>query len=469
MPLLSKTLIKINRLIPRDAKQLTIENIRNAFRTLVTDYNAQILSRKRHSNKLLSAEKLINSQSSLPEILITLDQLRDALERDKSSFALKALQPILTALQLNPIQQKTSGSDEKILREPETLLEEKSDHSPTSAPPTAPVLSSPALSESDSDSKRQQAAAILIQKRFRTFNAQKKYKITHLKPTEQESYQALVVGNDPVIDKLDKYKQEHDDKHTIAVVGTSVLRSIEIGLELSNSSKLPKIIIIDNSKEVTALWDKLRAFSTTYPNKSDFFKFLPRFLSDNIDLYRDLKEEEAPKGARAPSQDIMVYLQGLSKKYGFANLVKAITATTVIKQNWQNRSTFQKLKASLDQLGISKIYVYPSNIVSYVDDDGDKRAILENISLLDPQLIIHTDDEKGYPEKVFLLEDSKPDTALTTLPKPMPDPFSLRSSSPSTTSSGLGGLPPGVTLIRFSPGTTSSSPPSPSPFFPFHP
>ncbi len=253
-------------------------------------------------------------------------------------------------------------------------------------------------------------------------NTNNKFGITPLAPEEQVSSLAVVVGNDPIIKGLEKYKQDEKDRTPIAIIGTSMLRSIEIALQLSNGITQPEIIIIDHSQQVIDLWDKLKEFSKETATQESFFRLLPDFLAVNRNLYHDLSKNVDP---RYPVQDIVKYLQGLVENFGFQTIRRAIIAATVIPQKWQHEETFQKLKQELHNLGIVKKYLYASNIIVGVPYTVSIN-IMENVRLLNPTLCIHTDAVsnslygrgKYRPENAFLLEHADPDKTVDFLAPP---------------------------------------------------
>lgn len=268
-------------------------------------------------------------------------------------------------------------------------------------------------------------AATTIQKNVRGFLARRKYGIKHLSKDQQDSYPAFVVGNDPVMPaSLDKY---NEPTKKIALIGTSGMRVVSIACKLGNPKNIPKIILIDNSKEVYEFWYAMREFvkdDIKAATEQLFLKNLPSFLGSHIHLYRDLPDDcyasEAPPGVKYLNQNVHTYFIALIKKYGYDYVRSVICHTSLIKQSWADSSVFVKVKNILSYLGIDKIYMYPSNIAACIDNAQIRTQVLENISKTNPILSIHTDccSVHGFPEKVYLLENNNPAYVSNTIFSP---------------------------------------------------
>jgi hypothetical protein len=84
--------------------------------------------------------------------------------------------------------------------------------------------------------------------------------------------------------------------------------------------------------------------------------------------------------------------------------------TSLLRQSWADTDVFAKIKNILIYHGINKVYLYPSNIISCVDDISVQDAILKNIQQLSPVVAIHTDLNliEDKPEKVILTTNQDP-------------------------------------------------------------
>lgn len=255
-------------------------------------------------------------------------------------------------------------------------------------------------------------AATTIQTLARGFLARKKYKIDQLAPFKQKDYPAFVVGNDPFMPaELDNY---HQPSEKIALIATSGMRAVSLACKLGNPKNTPKIILIDNSMQVHKFWQAMKEFVNNdklAATEAMFLEKLPSFLKRNTEYYRDIdKFEYVPENVKYLNQDIPTYFKALIKKYSYAYVRSVITHTSFIKQSWEHTDTFLKLKNFLTLLGITKVYMYPSNIVSCTLNNAKQDRILKNIEDMAPVLSIHTDlcEFHEIPEKVYLFENQIP-------------------------------------------------------------
>src|SRR3990167_7297769 len=111
--------------------------------------------------------------------------------------------------------------------------------------------------------------AITIQKHIRGFLARKKYALHPLQEAQKKDYPVFVVGNDPVMpDELAQYQEPHNQ---IALIATSGMRVVSIACQLSNARQAPKIILVDNSKQVCEFLRKIRYFITMEASTESLF------------------------------------------------------------------------------------------------------------------------------------------------------------------------------------------------------
>lgn len=260
---------------------------------------------------------------------------------------------------------------------------------------------------------------VTIQKSIRGFLDRRKYRIQELQNYQLESYKTFVVGNDPYMpNELNNY---HNDNEKISLVATSGMRAVSLACKLGNQANTPKIILIDNSSQVCEFWQLLRDFiedDTKAGTARLFMNNLVHFLKQHEDLYRQIPATAYKRNGDVKylNQDIRVYFYSLIKKYNYKYVRDVIKHTSIIKQSWADPQVFVKVKNILSYLGINQIYMYPSNIVSCIDDKYTRNQILKNIEKMTPTLAIHTNDgEFGYPDKVFLLKNNNAHAAKQVL------------------------------------------------------
>lgn len=257
----------------------------------------------------------------------------------------------------------------------------------------------------ENPSPREVAAAIKIQSQFRGFFARKKYQIKDLNAEDLKNYPVNVRGNDPVINGL----PEHEAHEKIVIVATSGLRSVEIAGKMK--TQFPKLIILDNSKQVIHFWRTLRKISENNEivDAASFFLYLDEYYKD--DIY--LREKN-------PEKDFE-YIDFLFKEYGFEKIKKILANTAIIGQSWADKNTFVKIRNIASYHKYDSVYTYPSNIVAYLHF-AQKRAdealqVLENIALLNPTMTFHTNccPYRLKPRKTIFLKDPDPKIAADAL------------------------------------------------------
>jgi hypothetical protein len=271
-------------------------------------------------------------------------------------------------------------------------------------------------------------SATLIQQRFRAYiqgrETRKKFKIIHLKEEKLTKEATFVIGNDPLIKNLKNYESEETTLKT-AYITCSGVRIISTALRFEKNNKVtPKIILIDNSIKVYKFWYALREFMSQdkYAKTLEIFKKnFPWFLKKHEDLYKNLDvnalEIYATKERQYLRQDILSYFTELSKLYGYNKIRQIIKHASLIKQSWADRDVFIKIKNIVNYLGINKVVMYPSNILSCMPHDKTREQMLENIYTFLPNLTIHTDlcIKHKVPENTFLLTDNNPEFVKNTI------------------------------------------------------
>ncbi|CEK10270.1 IQ calmodulin-binding motif-containing protein [Legionella hackeliae] len=259
-------------------------------------------------------------------------------------------------------------------------------------------------------------AAIRIQRHVRGHLARKKYGIKQAPKSSLTEYKAFLVGNEPIINLPETYKA---NKEKIALVGTSVLRSLYLICQLGNRVETPKLIIIDNSEKVLAFWRKLRDLieksifiDETANNvimetkEAKFLKVFSEFLAQNTELYHVIPDNaynEYQPLFQYEKQDPNNFMKRLVEQHGLSYVLSTIKHMSIIGQSWADPHLLKVIKNILDLHGIKKVYAYPSNIEHCINDEFIEQ-LRENIEVLKPELSVETDrcPSHGIPETVFL-------------------------------------------------------------------
>ena len=236
---------------------------------------------------------------------------------------------------------------------------------------------------------------ITLQSFIRGYSTRKKYGIKHLPNSDLQDYKLFIKGNDPVISGLPKHPA---DEH-IALIGTSGMRSLELACQLSDG--VPKLIILDNSKQVTDFWRMARDIMVNSDNQFSFLLQLRNYVKDTQCNRYTLTAKE------------FSYLENLFKLYDFNPIKKIIISVSVIAQSWADKEILIKIKNILNYHQINHIYAYPSNIAAYTSVCGstiEAEKILFNIKHLNPVAAIHTDLDllSDQPKNFFVIRDHRP-------------------------------------------------------------
>lgn len=226
-----------------------------------------------------------------------------------------------------------------------------------------------------------------MQTLVRAYLAMKKFGLKSLHPVQRTNYPAFYVGNDP--DGL-IIPDDVKANEAFAMIGTSCLRALDIAAKLcaNQTTFIPKIYLIDNSKNVVEFWVNIKeAFSGSnsvfevkdkIENKEE--KFSSLFKKDDVFFISLI--------------NMMILIKKISSEYGFERLKKTVMNLSMVCQNWKAPIVFYKIKNICDLLNLKKIYVYASNIVSCLDPNDPEtetniRKILKNIESLGPVGSIH--------------------------------------------------------------------------------
>ncbi len=270
-------------------------------------------------------------------------------------------------------------------------------------------------------------STLKIQSFFRGYRTRKNYGVKQLQEEEKQKYKAFVVGNDPVFTGINKLVKEEKVLNPFAVIGTSVLRGVEIAMQIRRSKftydekisniMLPKLIIVDNSREVNAFWRNLRIFVSQYSDEKQFLKNLPNFLEENKELYRNIEDNALEnKEINYPNQNIVLYFENLLKSFG-SDVLRVISSATVLAQRWEDTNFCNKLKNVLDFLQIKDVYMYPSNVASSASSLEDRQIILNNVVTFKPKISVYSNLSFNYemPTSYLITKKNNPKEVIDWL------------------------------------------------------
>lgn len=210
-----------------------------------------------------------------------------------------------------------------------------------------------------------------------------------------QSIPLLSIGNDPPIIGLEQYSKKEKDKNPIVFLGIGGLRSLELAIRLSNKKTIPIVFVIDFSNNVFSYWTKLQKLIKECDSEAVFYKSLDGFLRESAQYTLDKNEctEE--------------YLRALIQFSGFDFFKRTLSSMIIAKNTWAE-PCIPLLKQLFDAFQLKDVYVYASNLIAY--NDPEIGAALDNISLLEPRLAIHTDAcgivgrTSVFPMNVYLIE-----------------------------------------------------------------
>ncbi|MCL9684878.1 hypothetical protein [Legionella maioricensis] len=266
-------------------------------------------------------------------------------------------------------------------------------------------------------------STILIQSLIRRYEIQKKYKFTSLPEESMVSYQAFLLGNDPLVNVPDRYVPNQGG---VALVAVSGFRALQLACKLGEKDKstMPRVFIVDISKQVHVVWKMLKECADKSTTATAFLANLDHFLKDAAGQYRNIQQYACtctdcePK----PNPDPLVFFGELITMYGYDYVSEIITHTVLIKNSFADRETFKKIKEHISNLGISNTFVYSSNVLTDIYWIGIKNRplvniILENIQFLDPNISIHTNLCRKHwePKNVYLMENQSPELVRSIL------------------------------------------------------
>lgn len=256
-------------------------------------------------------------------------------------------------------------------------------------------------------------AATLIQSSWKGRNTRKKFAFKQLPEIQMTKSHTFLVGNDPKITGLEPYASVSGEK--VALIGTSGLRALALVCKLGNREALPKLIIVDNSKQVIKFWRNLREMvaKDVYHSNDEFLQKFQEFFEQNKALCRILSNDAFTclnAGAlEYENQDPVLFLSQLIGAFGLHYVCMIIKSSVIIGQSWADTTLFSSLKNILKLNGIDKTYIYPSNIPSVIDDE-DLDSFFANIQIIAPHLSIITDlcPTHRQPEQTILTTETNP-------------------------------------------------------------
>ena len=252
-------------------------------------------------------------------------------------------------------------------------------------------------------------AVVLLQSYFRGRIARKSYAFRQLDELSLPYYDAFLVGNDPKILGLEPFVSVNK---RIVLVGTSTLRSLDILGKVNRGQKIPKLIIVDNSRQVIRFWRELRKLieNSHFSDKKSFMSHFKNFIYDSRLLSRDLRDHHYDRynneSVVYENQNPVLFMNNLIDNYGFNYMLAIIKNMTIIGQSWADNNLFKVLKNIFVLNEVDKIYAYPSNIEACISRKSsiDHKAFLKSLEILSPDLVVSTDlcPHHFIPENIFI-------------------------------------------------------------------
>lgn len=215
--------------------------------------------------------------------------------------------------------------------------------------------------------------------------------IPQLPDEELFDYKGLVKGNDP-------FELDHIIPHRIAkpfvFVGTSLFGALDLACSLAVAPShhamkpVPKLIIVDSSKQVADCWEKIKEYFSEIDPSS--FRNVGNFLYRGSNSFMDFLLEELYEQVRDLDHKSGDYFMNFFSKHGIDFVKQVITDAVCIKQSWANAETFTTIKDVYSHL---PIVAYPSNIISFIDDTDVRIGVLRCIDILQPELCLFSNLE----------------------------------------------------------------------------
>ncbi len=244
-------------------------------------------------------------------------------------------------------------------------------------------------------------AAIKIQTLWRGHATRKAFSLP--KRTFVSHYHLLPLGNDPELSTCTPPIAHTADK--FALISTSTLKAIETGLEIGGGISIPKIYIVDYSKDVYDFWIAIKKiFLTEPPPSTDELEYL--VLRDIYTLPAFI--ESCIKTGCNPGNshrfNVAAYLEKLIQKYNFKCVQKSISNLCPILGSWTDKELLLKLNNILDALGFTTRFLAPTNILACITivEKLPPDLFFESIESLKPTGQIHSDlGFELYPKNLY--------------------------------------------------------------------
>lgn len=229
-----------------------------------------------------------------------------------------------------------------------------------------------------------QAAALILQSVYRGRKTRKLIKESKPHTNTPSSYPPFFESNERALEGIPGELMPISGN--FVVVGTFLLRSLEIALELTPAefrgavvdgyTNVPKLFILDFSSRVYNIWISLKKLF----KETSLYNFKEKVRDDRYSL--EIGESHLISGIErlCPTPEIYQYMRNVVAK------------STIMLGDWYDERNFTYIK---EHSGTQPVYLYASNIVEVTNDylgeeEAKVRKILENICMLEPVISIQT-------------------------------------------------------------------------------
>lgn len=185
-------------------------------------------------------------------------------------------------------------------------------------------------------------------------------------------YRGFLVGNDKPLTAEELAPVRLDSPFIF--LGTSMMRSVDLACSLmaSHSQIPPKIIIIDNSRQVVEAWAMVKKYFAETDASIDSNGFHEEFMDWLLegDIYPKLRLE-GELGTFTYS-----YMLSFLKRIPFPVIKSVIEGSVMLPQSWAEPSIATGIQSVYKGL---PIVTYTSNIIHYIDAKEDRKVILSSL------------------------------------------------------------------------------------------